>query len=385
MHKDYEVLSFKVDFDKYHLEVIDKLEHFDLAPFDKGDNINLELSNFFYRRTISSNRVDHDLIIQNTGCKNSLELSFKGHGLSLSNHYWFKKESEDLKYDDINFFANKWDDSFAKAVLNGDYESLKNCDLNVPDIVTPGWAIKGWIYDNGPKLYKLGINKDRYEEPLTEVLASRLAQRMLNDGEALKYELKQIEDKYASCSASMLNIDEELIPFSRVISQDLYKLYFLNSHDKESDALFYQKLKENYPIEYYQFFVKLSVLRSLCFVSDLHLDNISLIKNNKTGKMRFAPIYDLAGGFGSSRRGKTLLNKIDKSTYFIIYYFFNTLNPEWDYSWYDPSKLEGFEDEIREILSKSSFYTPELIEKIIGVYKFQKKSLDEIKKKSVTL
>ena len=31
--------------------------------------------------------------------------------------------------------------------------------------------------------------------------------------------------------------------------------------------------------ELFQFFVKLSVLRSLCFVSDLHFENVSLIKD----------------------------------------------------------------------------------------------------------
>ena len=34
-----------------------------------------------------------------------MDLLFKGHGLSLSNHYWFKKENEKPSYDDINFFT----------------------------------------------------------------------------------------------------------------------------------------------------------------------------------------------------------------------------------------------------------------------------------------
>ena len=57
------------------------------------------------------------------------------------------------------------------------------------------------------------------------------------------------------------------------------------------------------------------------------------------------------------------------------------LNPNWDYSWYDSTKLEGFEDEIREYLSKSEFYTPDLIDRIIEVFKLQKQSIDELSKK----
>ena len=388
MYKDYEVLSFTIDFDESFIEVVDKLERFDLAPYgmnEKEGNINGGLARFFKARVISSNRFDYDLILKNTGCKNSLELSFKGHGLSLTNHYWFKKEDEDLRYEDINFFTNKWDDSFAKAVLNGDYESLNKCDLNVPDIVTPGWAIKGWIYDNGPKLIKLSIHEGHYEEPIAEVLASRLANRLFKKGEALEYELIQIGDKYASKSPCMLKVDEDLVPLSQVLPRDLYRLYMYKNNKKEYTKLFFKELKEKYPPEFHQLFVKLAVLRSLCFVSDLHFDNISVIRNTKTGEIRPAPIYDLGGSFGSSRTGKEILSKVNQGTYFIVYYIFSCLDSNWDYSWCDPSNLEGFENEIREYLSKSDFYTPELIDKIVDVYLFQKETLEEICNKTVAL
>ena len=384
MYKDFEVLSFKADLEHSHFEVIDKLERFDLAPFqaDQPDiDLNYYLSRFFHRRAISMYRRDYKLIIDNTHCKNNLELAFKGHGLSLMNHYWFKKEGEELKYDDINFFTNKWDDSFAKAVLNGDYEALSKCDLNVPDITTPGWSVKGWVYEDGPKLIKLGIVKDHYEDSIGEVLASRCAQRFLGEDKALKYELVKLGDKYGSKSPCMLTIDEELIPMSNFIPDDVYKLYFGRSKNKQKHMLFYEKLKESYPPEFYQLFVEIDVLRSLCFGTDLHFENISLIRNVNTRKVRPAPIYDLAGAFGSSQTGRAILSKLDKNTYFIIYYLYNMLNPNWDYSWYDSTKLEGFEDEIREYLSKSEFYTPDLIDRIIEVFKLQKQSIDELSKK----
>ena len=388
MYKDYEVLSFKAGFDTLRFEVIEKLDRFDLAPYGmnkKDVNLSFELTKFFKARVISSNRWDYDLILKNTGCKNSLELSFKGHGLSLTNHYWFKRSGEGLRYEEINFFSNKWDDSFAKAVLNGDYNSLSKCDLNVPDIVTPGWAAKGWVYDNGPKLIKLSIHEGHYEESISEVLSSRLANRLFKKGEALEYELIQIGGKYASKSPCMLSVDEDLVPLSQVLPRKLYRLYMYKNNKKENSKLFFKELKEKYPPEFHQLFVKLAVLRSLCFVSDLHFENISVIRNTKTGKIRPAPIYDLGGSYGSSQTGKDILSHINKGTYFIIYYLFSGLDPEWDYSWYDPSKLEGFEDEIREYLSKSDFYTKELIDNIIDVYLFQKASLDEIYEKSVAL
>ena len=381
MFKDFEVLAFTVSFNKERVKFVEKLEHFDKAPYEfhkENANYDMALLKFFNKRSMPPQRYNFDEVMKATGCKDGFELSFKAHGLSLSNHYWFKREGEDLKYDDINFFTNKWDDSFARAVLNEDYEALKTCDLNVPDIVTGGWASKGWIYDDGPKLYKLGIVKDQYEDCLGEVLASKLAQRILKDGEVVKYELKEINGKYASVSPLMIGIDEELIPLSDYLPRSLYNLFLTRNVDKKNQVEFFKQVAELGMPELYQFFVKVQCLRSVCFVSDLHFDNMSVIRNVNTGKIRVAPIYDLAGAFGSSQHGREFITNLSKGSYIIIYFLFSNLDPEWDYSWYDPDKLIGFEDEIRDILSKSDFYTPELIERIIEVYHQQKSSLDEL-------
>ena len=385
MYKDYEVLSFEVTCgNRNKIRIIEKLKHFDKAPYeineaDSKGNINVALFNFFASRCIPSQRSDYKKIIKYTNSINAFELSFKGHGLSLSNHYWFKRENEDLKYEDINFFTNKWDDSFARAVLNDKYKDLMNVDLNVPDILTPGWGVKGWICeDDGPKLYKLGINKSHSEEAICEVLASRLANRILSEGEALKYELKKINKQYASVSPLMINIDEELISLSKAIDEKTYLLYRNKNLDKANWEQFLDAIKGSKIPGLYEFFIKLSCFRDLCFVSDLHFGNISFIKNNKTGEIRVAPLYDLGGAFGSTRTGKNLIANPNKATYILIYYLFNDFDPSWDYSWYDKDKLIGFEDEIRDMLSLSEFYSPQLIDSIIEVYHHQKALLDEM-------
>lgn len=381
MYKDLEVLSFEVDFtERCSIHFLEKLEHFDRAPYNltkKDTNLDSALIRFFNARTIPPQRHNYEAILKATGCASALELSFRGHGLSLANHYWFKKEGGNLKYDEINFFTNKWDDSYAKAILNEDYEALKNCDLNVPDVVTSGWADKVWIYDNGPKLYKFGIVKDAYEDCLGEVLASKLIQRILKEDEVVHYELKQINEKYASVSPVIINIDEELIPLSDYLPPSLYALYRSSNRDKNLEKKFFEKVSDYGMPELYEFFVKVQCIKSICFVSDLHFDNLSLIKNTKTGKIRIAPIFDLAGAFGTSKTGREFVSNLTKGSYIIVYFMFGGLDPDWDYSWYDPDKLIGFEEEIKEILSKSEFYTPELIERIIAVYHQQKTYLDE--------
>lgn len=386
MNKNKEVLSFFVNLhNSIKFEVIERLGSIDLLPYKMKDSstneeLSVSLMKFFNGRTIANNRYDYEDILKATNSKNSFELVFKGHGLSLIDHFWFKKENESLKYEDINFFTNKWDDTFGRAVLAHDYEALKKASLEVPDLTTAGWACKGWIYDNGPVLYKLGNSKDHYEEPIVEVLASRLANRIFAPGDVLKYELKEMNGKYISTSRVMIGIDEELVPLASVLPPSVNDIYRNIDLDKKELRHFFNIASQSNIPGLKEFFVKLMCLRSLCFTNDLHFNNISMIRNLKTNEMRLAPLYDLASSFGSTANGRVFLSNLNKGSYIIIYFIYGNLDPNWDYSWYDPDKLIGFEDEIREYLSKSEFYTDTLINHIIDVYKVQKRYLDANKK-----
>ena len=388
MYKNFEILSFSVDFRKSDITFLKKLEHFDKAPygFNEDDNeIANKLLSFFLSRSIPPQRRGYKEILKATHTRNGFNLSFKGHGLSLSNHYWYKKENEKLRYEDINFFTNKWDDSFGRALLSDDYDALTNASLNVPDIVTPGWGVKGWIYDEkrGPRLYKIGIGENNNEEALGEVLASRLAQRLFKKEDVLEYELEVINGKNASVSSPLVGIDEELIPLSAYLSFEMYRLYQGIRANKSLLKEFLIKLKEQGHVDLYTFFIKLNCLKSLCFVSDIHFGNISVIKNINTGDIRVAPLYDLGGSFGSGNTAKKYLANPDKTTLVLIYYLYSNLDPNWDYSWYDKDKLIGFEDEVKNILSKSSFYTTDIIDFVIAVYHQQKGSLDNLTSKII--
>ena len=385
MHRNDEILSFFVSFDDgLRCEIIEKRSGFDKSTFCVDKEISMEklnslLSSFLTSRAIPMTRWDYEEILKNTGAKNVYELSFKGHGLSLSNHYWYQKEGESLKYEDINFFTNKWDDSFARCVLKGDYESLKNVSLNVPDLVTPGWGVKGWLCkEDGPHLYKIGIAKDHYEEPVAEVLASRFAKRLFNKNEVVDYQLKEIYGKYASASKVIIGIDEELVPLSDILSWRTHELYRARNNDHDVTKAFFRELDQCDVPGLKEFFVKISCFRSLCFVNDLHFDNLSVIRNINTGEMRLAPLLDLGSSFGSSERARNMLSKANKATYMIVYFIYSDLDPDWDYSWYKPELLDGFENEIKEYLSKSDFYTDELIDNIIDVYHHQKDALNTI-------
>ena len=384
MYKDCEVFSFIYDSKEVNVRFLDKLGHFDKAPYaflKEGADLNAALYEFFHGRSIPSSRFGYKKIMKATNCRNGLELSFKGHGLSLSNHFWFKKPEENISYMDINFFNNPWDDSFGRAMLDDDFKALGDCSYEVPDIVTPGWASKGWIYDNGPHLYKYGLDHDHGEEPIAESLTSSLAKRLFGNEEVLNYELKSWKGKLASASSPFIKDNEELVYLSDVLPHALYETYISKLSDKTKIREIFEEIRQYGIPDLYEHFTKLFVLRSLSFLTDLHFANLALLRNLDTGSLRPAPFFDLANAFGGSKTGKEMLSNFTKGTLFLVYFVFGNLNPDWDYSWYDPSSLEGFEEEVRQTLSLSPFYTPELIENIVTVYKVQKKDLDAISKK----
>lgn len=380
MYKDFEVLLFEIDYEKQDIHVLKKLEHFDKAPYGVKDlGRDRSLLKFIHSRAIPETRTHYEKIIKALGVKNGFELSFRGHGLSLSNHYWFKREGEDLRYADINFFDNGWDDSFGKAMLSGNYERLATCDLNVPDIVTAGWGAKGWLNEDKPRLYKLGIDEEHPEEAICEVLASKIGSRMFQKGEIVEYELREIYGRYASAAASIIQDEEELVPLSSVLPLELLELYRRRNEDKQRGKEFYHALLKS-DKALYDLFVKVACIRSLCFISDLHTDNLCAIRNVETGEIRPAPIMDLGGAFGSSKSGRGLIANANKGTFLIIYFLFSNLDPDWDYSWYDPHSLDGAEEIIEEYLDKSAFYTPDIKECALEIYRRQKKALDMMKK-----
>ena len=68
------------------------------------------------------------------------------------------------------------------------------------------------------------------------------------------------------------------------------------------------------------------------------------------GAMRAAPIFDYDGAFGFPCDSQTLFTLCGDPTFSMLLCAsqFSYLDSSWDWSWYDPPALEGFEDRIVE-------------------------------------
>jgi hypothetical protein len=87
----------------------------------------------------------------------------------------------------------------------------------------------------------------------------------------------------------------------------------------------------------------------LSLLADFHPGNFGAIGKVDANIWRAAPIFDYDGSFGFPFTGslidlctKPMLVKL------LCAQHFSYLRPTWDWSWYDPQALEGFEERIVE-------------------------------------
>ncbi len=100
------------------------------------------------------------------------------------------------------------------------------------------------------------------------------------------------------------------------------------------------------------------VARMACFsclslLMDFNPSNFGAIRKIDSNKWRAAPIFDYDGALGFPFNGFPIANMCENPLLFELLCAnrFSFLNPSWDWSWYDPLALVGFEDRIVEALA----------------------------------
>lgn len=260
------------------------------------------------KRTIPSGRVNLQDICKKTQ-HTPAELAIKSFGLSITDAYWYKPETSNLTWEDINFYDN----GFIPDLL-----LLKNDDLDElhrsPDYTTNGCLEKYWIYQKGVAyLIKSGTLDG--ENPIlaaNEVIAYRIANRL--DIPAVPYEKITLgEECYCICPSFIKN-DEEFISLSQLEMQ-------LNTH---GDNFLIKKYLQEHGFQSY--LDDILIMDVLLHNYDRHLDNCGLIRTISTGECRPCPIFDTGSslnwnGYAKDENNMSLFERN-------IYDYVNTLVTE---------------------------------------------------------
>ncbi len=385
MQRNQELVDFEVDLVTGKSCVIDMVQDSNLLASAglTQQNVDMVLSLLLKRRALSPLRTDKEDILAAFGAKSPVDLALRGHGLSLSDLFWYRSPGSNDCWEDINFFDNGWDPGFGTAVLLGDYASLRSCSPNVPEVTTSGHAIKAWERSkNGIFLVKAAIYPNG-EELMGVKLATELCAALFDEDCFIPTSVEQRYGRPCSVSALMLDADEELADGNR-----LFAMAGMQNNLSPGGGSITAKACNDSISAYLALGIadaSAHVARMACFsclslLQDYNPSNFGAIRKAEAGTWRAAPIFDYDGAFGFPFNG-IALSDLCKSPLLAQLFCasrFNFLEPSWDWSWYDPQALNGFENRIIEMFADNQNLPSSFAELIASLFVMQRKCVNKV-------
>lgn len=284
-------------------------------------------------------------------------LDTKAYCLSLSDQYWVKGIDENILWEDINFFDNDFSEDIGKILFDGGKTPI-NLNLNTPDMTSNGNYEKRWKIINGDRYLVKAGGKMINQEPYNELIATKLYERILNDNEYVKYNIIRDEDREVSICQNFITKDTELVPAWKINEYFEFK-------DNENSYEHYVRCLQELNIENANLLVdKMIICDYILANKDRHFNNFGAIRNVETLEfISVAPIFDNGCSLWYDE------NDIYVGEFFLTKPFEEYEKVQLDLvknvKWLDINKLEGFTEEVSEILTQNKLLSEDRINKII--------------------
>ncbi len=356
MHKDNPVAALEIDEASGVISAIGEVyaeEHIPLGITVKRGRIERsELNDWWKGRAIPASRSGIKTVLEDLQIATTQRLLEKCLGLSLSDQYWICPQSRNLKWSEINFFENNFSDDmgnilFGKVSLG---EMILNDEISLmsPDNTSDGWLKKKWKIINGKRCLIKGGSGAIQQEPYNEVIASKIMERL--DIPHVRYSLIMEEEYPYSICEDFITPQTELISAWYVMQTEkkpnhisVYQ-HYVNCCEK----LGIPKIKESLD--------QMMVVDYLIANEDRHQNNFGVIRDVK--KLNFigsAPLFDS----GTSLWFDKPTPMIGRTAKLQCKPFKNTHEEQIklvsSFEWLDISKLNGIEEEFRELVRASIF------------------------------
>jgi len=355
MHKNISVLDFDLDETTSSVHKIGMLYHLEHLPLGtvslRGEVDRAALNSWWIDRSIPASRSGVRRALETLNLANTQMLLTRCFGLSLSDQYWVKPQGSDLKWDRINFFTNPFSEDIGNVLLGKATDSV-DFNFHSPDNTSDGFLKKRWkIIDGKRCLLKAGSNPFM-QQPFNEVIASLVAERL--DIPHIPYTLLWDDGMPYSVCEDFITPDTELVSAWRVMqsrkkdnSTSVYR-HYLNC----CEALGVPGIEHAVN--------QMIVLDYLIANEDRHQNNFGLIRNADTLEwIGTAPIFDSGSSLGYDKLPNQILSlrgtecKPFKKTHA------EQLKLVTSFDWINFDKLNGIEEEIRQIFDQAGDYMDE--------------------------
>lgn len=355
MHKDLPVLDIELDEATSSVQKIGTAyhpEHLPLATVSRRGVVDrAALNTWWIDRSIPASRSGVRKALETLNLPNTQMLLTRCFGLSLSDQYWMKPHGSHLQWSQINFFDNPFSEDIGDVLL-GKATDGAGFDFRSPDNTSDGFLKKRWkIIDGKRCLLKAGSNPFM-QQPFNEVVATIVAERL--GIPHVPYTLLWDEDTPYSVCEDFITPDTELVSAWRVMqstkkdnSTSVYR-HYLNC----CEALGVPGME--HAID------QMIVLDYLIANEDRHQNNFGLIRDANTLEwLGAAPLFDSGSSLGYDKLPNQILSlrsiecKPFKKTHA------EQLKLVTSFDWIDFGKLDGIEQEIRQVFDRAGDYMDE--------------------------
>lgn len=260
----------------------------ELAPLH-AEGSNGWLKKWWKRRAVPIGQGHIKEMLEKKGLLSTEDFLVKNLGLSLTDYYWICPVGSDLKWKDVNLFANDFHDdiNIAGEEQNSDHPVLH---------YTPNGSLQGslgkcWTIRNGKRGMIKGNRDSLSAESLNEIFATKLHE-LQQFNNYTPYELIEIhgqEYQYGCFSELFTSEDLELISaYDVVISKK--QPQDINSYEHLIKTCEKHGLEENKLRPFLEYQIMTDFIMS---GRDRHLSNISILRDAETLEfIKAAPIYD---------------------------------------------------------------------------------------------
>lgn len=354
MHREIEVAEIELD-ELSHITNIYEVyaeEHSPVGTLGKHGVDKTMLAKWWAKRSIPASRSGLRETLDLLHMSVPQELLAKCYGLSLSDQYWISPKDKPLMWKEINFFDHDFSEDVGN-LLFGYGEFSDSMSLISPDNTSDGQLIKKWKIADGKRVLIKGGSNPYQQEPLCEVIASGIAERLCIPH--TKYTLLWEHEKSFSVCQDFITSETELVSAYHIMQSR-------KKPNDLSDYEFYLNCAEQLGVKNIREQTeKMIVLDFLIGNEDRHFNNFGLIRNAVTLEwIGVAPIFDC----GTSLWYNTQESLIKPLSPNLPAKPFKKTHREQiklvkDFSWVDLKALDGMKEEMEEILSQSPYISRE--------------------------
>lgn len=267
MNKDKEILEFNYVIEDEIFSYCEEVSDFaGKSPYGFKD-----IESWLNNRKSPASRKFLDFNTETWYCDKLLTYLQLTHAVSLNDTYWVKSKDENISWNNISPYKNKFSDVVANLAFSvtGDVDT-------VLEYSTGGVFPKCWRYSDGDiKLYKGGSTKKGFE-PKLETIASRVYDIICTD--ATTYDLGLFVDRVVS--------------ICDLFTDEQYGIVTL-------DKLFDRQPKYNELLDFMakynssNLFAEMLIADAITLNVDRHLGNVAMKVNNDTGEIiGLSKVYD---------------------------------------------------------------------------------------------